>query len=423
MAYFHHGSIRKYTAALLDVFNSTEIQYKKSTGEIVTKAIPLKYSTVEKTRTFDEYTAEQILSGNYSVLPRSNLSLVSMTKATQRQTNKNSKIGKYTSDNTLEYMYNSVPYEFAYDITFQCRGMNEATQIIEQIAPKFNPTVNIDVWDAQNLNEPTRVPVTLTNISMETEEYDEISTNIITVVFNLSIIGNLYPPVKAQPRVKEFQMYLNQIENEENATRKEMLEWDVDLNGYIMTGGLDHYIDELTIPTSTGDSQDSSFVYDPNDTKVSLDGNAVEISGLGDYFESTTIEGILQEIANKFNQPGGIAILNQEGDIYNSALPEPRIDVYIKSLPVTNMTYADGSRHYLLDGDLDRPIGKLATIEHGDLALVVLSYNENGKLSRADYYRNRNSFATDGSGRGGYETLTYNEFNKLVSAVFTDLEE
>ena len=420
MAHFHHGSIRKYTAALLDVFNSTEIQYKKSTGEMVTKAIPLKYSTVEKIRVFDQYTVEQFLSGNYSVLPRASLALVSMTKASQRQTNKNSKINKFTSDSAMEYMYNSVPYEFAYDIVFQCRGMNEATQIIEQIAPKFNPTVNIDVWDAQNLNEPTRVPVSLTDISMETEEYDELSSNIITVTFNLNIVGNLYPPIKALPRVKEFQMYLNQIEDDENATRKEMLEWDVDLNGHIISGGLDHYINELTIPTSTGDSQDLS--YDPNDTKVSLDGNLVEISGLGDYFESTTIEGILQEIAQQFNQPGGIAILNQEGDIYNTNLPEPRIDVYVNSLPVTNMTYSDGSRHYLLDGDLDRPIGKLATVEHGDNALVVMSYNEAAKLSRVDYYRNKDTFATDGSGRGGYETLTYNEFNKLISVVFTDLE-
>lgn len=234
MAYFHHGSIRKYTAALLNFFNSVEIQYNVTSGETLTKAVPLKYSSVEKSHTFDEYTTEQILSGNYGVLPRASLSLLSMSKSDQRVKNKNTKIGKFASDSTMEYMYNSVPYEFIFNMVFQCRGMNEATQIIEQIAPKFNPTVNIDIWDASNLDEPTRVPVSLTDIQMEQEEYDELSSNIITITFGLSLQGNLYPPIKSQPRIQKFQIYLNQIENDASATRKEMMEWDVDQNGNIM---------------------------------------------------------------------------------------------------------------------------------------------------------------------------------------------
>lgn len=234
MAHFHHGSMRKYTAALLDFFNNIEIQYKLTTGETKIRAVPLKYTSREKSRVFDEYTTEQFLSGNYSILPRASLALTSMGKADGRVTNKNTKIGHFKSDSTMEYMYNSVPYEFLFEIVFQCRGMNEATQIIEQIAPKFNPTVNIDVWDASNLSEATRIPVKLTGIDLETEEYEELSSNIVTVVFGLSLSGNLYPPIKSVPRVKEFQIYLNQIENDTSATKKEMMEWDVDEDGNII---------------------------------------------------------------------------------------------------------------------------------------------------------------------------------------------
>jgi hypothetical protein len=128
-------------------------------------------------------------------------------------------------------MYNSVPYEFNYDLVFQCRGMNEASQIIEQIAPKFNPIVNIDIWDATNLDEPTRVPVRLLDISIESEDYDELSSNIITVVMGINLVGNLYPPIKSIPRIKEYEIYLNELKTKDTAIRLEMMSWDVDADG------------------------------------------------------------------------------------------------------------------------------------------------------------------------------------------------
>ena len=163
MAFFHHGTIRKYTAAILDLFNDLEIQYENSLGVTISRPIPIRYSSREKATIFDEYTTEQLLSGNYSILPRASLSLQSMSKVDSRVTNKNTKINQYKTDDSIEFSFNSVPYEFTFEIIVQCRGMNEAAQIIEQIAPKFNPTVNIDVWDAANLSEPTRIPVRLSN--------------------------------------------------------------------------------------------------------------------------------------------------------------------------------------------------------------------------------------------------------------------
>jgi hypothetical protein len=129
----------------------------------------------------DNFSTEQLLAGNTNTLPRGAIALSTMIKAEQRTTNKNLKIGKVKGENTFEYMYNSVPFEFTFELAIMCRGMNEAAMIIEQIAPKFNPTVNIDVWDAENLNEPTRIPVKLLDIGIESNEYDELSSNIVTV--------------------------------------------------------------------------------------------------------------------------------------------------------------------------------------------------------------------------------------------------
>lgn len=228
MSFYHHGSIRKYTAAILDFFNDIEVQYVKDSGTVL-KPVPIAYSAREKSALLDNVTNEQLLSGNYNVLPRGSIILSSMIKNTERVTNKNIKINKFQSENSIEYTYNSVPYDFTYDLQFLCRGMNEASQIVEQIAVKFNPVVNIDIWEVSNLNEPTRVPLKLLDIAIETDEFDEYSTNLTTVSLSVTLTGNLYPPIKSQDKVKEFKIYLNEITSLENATRVEMMQWDTDL--------------------------------------------------------------------------------------------------------------------------------------------------------------------------------------------------
>lgn len=321
MAFFHHGTIRKYTAAILDLFNDFEIQYKNSLGETISKQIPLRYSSREKAKIFDEYTTEQLLSGNYSILPRASLALKSMAKAESRVTNKNTKINQYKTDSIIEFSFNSVPYEFMFEIIVQCRGMNEATQIIEQVAPKFNPTVNIDVWDAANLNEPTRIPVRLTDVSLDSEDYEELSTNIFTVTFSLSLMGNLYPPIKSQARVKEFQIMMNQVDGK-YYQHKEMLDWDVNLDGYIMGGTLDVLGNSDGTGIGDGGTGGSTPTY-------SLMSAQVGIADLGDYFTATDVEGALQEIMSKpyqvtseKGQPFGYAGLDNLGKVPASQLPD-----------------------------------------------------------------------------------------------------
>ena len=228
--FYHHNTIRTYTGALLNLFNDLEVQYKNSSGEVNSRNIPIRFATKEKSKILDEYTAEQLTSGNYNVLPRANLVWSNMIRAEQRTSNKNIKINTKANENTFEFLYNSVPYEFTYELTIMCRGMNEATMIIEQIACKFNPIINIDVFDATNLDEPTRIPVTLLDIGLEPSDYDELSSNIINVNVGISIKGNIYPPIKSIERIKEFKMFLNESQEDKfkNYKKKTVFSYDVE---------------------------------------------------------------------------------------------------------------------------------------------------------------------------------------------------
>lgn len=225
--FYHHNTIRTYTGALLNLFNDLEIQYKNSAGEISSRNIPIRFATKEKSKILDEYSTEQLTSGNYNVLPRANLTWSSIIKSEERTTNKHLKINTKANEKSFDFLYNSVPYEFTYELNILCRGMNEATMIIEQIACKFNPIINIDVYDAANLDEPTRIPVTLLDIGIEPSEYEEISSNIITVSCGLSIKGNIYPPIKSIERIKDFKIFLNESSEKDtfnNYNKKSIIE-------------------------------------------------------------------------------------------------------------------------------------------------------------------------------------------------------
>lgn len=229
MAFIHHGTIKKYTAVMLNIFNDLEVQYKDSNGVMHYKNIPITFSSVEKAKKLDDLTVEQLISGNYNVLPRASLSLDAVLKSEQRNTNKNIKINKVKNSDSYDYQYNSVAYDFVYELTIQCRGMNEATMILEQIAPKFNPILCVDIYDGLNLEQPTRIPIKLMDFTLSHEEYDEFSANIVTISCGFTVVGNLYPPIKTIDRIKEFKLQIK--EKNEDITKKVIMGWDVDNEG------------------------------------------------------------------------------------------------------------------------------------------------------------------------------------------------
>lgn len=308
----HHGTIRKYTAALLDLFNGMEIEYKDKAGNVITRSVPIVYSSKEKSRVIEGFTAEQLAAGNTNVLPRASLSMSTMLKSDQRVMNKNNKINTVANPNSFDFLYNSVPWEFTFELSVMCRGMNEATMLIEQVAPKFNPIVNIDIWDAENLNEPTRVPVRLLDIGVETSDYEELSTNIVTVSFGLSLFGNLYPPIQSIQRIKDFKIYMNQQDGD-SFSKKSVLGWDVSSDGTLTNGTITQAENPALNPPVIIDIIASTIVtlkpvnnltviYKDNDNKLSeltfewavIQGSATIVGTLDNAVLSVTAVGTVE---------------------------------------------------------------------------------------------------------------------------------
>lgn len=231
MIKYHHNTTRKYTASLINLFNKVEVQYVTSDSKVESAKIPLNYSNRDKFVILDSLSDTNIKSGNYNILPIGFLSLISIERDMERARNKNLKIGTQHKEDSTDYMYNSIPYNYNFELNYLCRGMNEATQIIEQIVPMFNPNYHIDIHDGINTQKPTRINIRMTDVQFETENYDALSSNLVTVQFSLILSGFMYMPILSTSRVKEFDLTLNTTISEDEAIRNSMQEWDVDSLG------------------------------------------------------------------------------------------------------------------------------------------------------------------------------------------------
>lgn len=214
--FFHFNTTRKYTASILNLFNDIEIETKLSDNRLKYTKIPIQYSNRERFEVFSQLSYDQIFLGNSQVLPRAILRFEGLQPLQERTRNKffkiyNQKLMTKDGPKILKYQFNSIPYNFIYQVIMQCRGMNEASMIIEQVCSYFNPTYCMRI---QEIDLPdfgyTSIILDLNNTSVEQQSLEEdLSTNIVTITFDLTLRGNLYPAIKEQETIELVQLFLS----------------------------------------------------------------------------------------------------------------------------------------------------------------------------------------------------------------------
>lgn len=202
---YNHQTIRRYIASLLDLFNKVKIQYFNSKGDLIEKNIPVVFFNREKSSILDHLTDKNMLI-NANSIPRAYITIDSIVRDDSRIMNRNNKINVARSDGSLEYQYNSMPFTFNLSYIVLCRGHGEATQIVEEIVPIFNPTLALDIYDCDGAKEPTRILVKFLDVSLEPEPNEQYSANAITITFGLELQGWIYQPIKSTDKVKELLM-------------------------------------------------------------------------------------------------------------------------------------------------------------------------------------------------------------------------
>ncbi len=224
--YFHHNTIRKYTLGLLDTFNNLQVE-RTLTNDKGYVNVPITFGSKDKAFVMTETDVEQWKTGNYNVLPRMSLSLLTINKDQKRDLNKLHTINKTVNGKTLTFQYNAVSYVFTYELAIATRSMTELTMLLEQILPHFNPTYNLLIKEMDIQEEPTLVPVSLmsTDIDLPTNtSQDDI--RICSAMLILDVRGNVYQPFTDTDMIESVRMYMNMNTDEEQRSIK--YEFDVD---------------------------------------------------------------------------------------------------------------------------------------------------------------------------------------------------
>jgi hypothetical protein len=220
MNFFFHNSVKNYTIALLDLFNDIHIPRYNEEGERLQDiVIPIKFGNRDKAYQLDEHEMENLINGNINVLPKMVLEFNSMSKALDRNTNKNQKINKRkvsTDPSALmyEYHYNAVAYDFEFTLYLATRTFSDATMVIEQIAPMFRPDISMKIWELDIQEEPTTVPVAIGDFDITLPDLDPDEIRIVEVSLPITLKGNLYMPIKEAGIIKELEINMINVEAE-----------------------------------------------------------------------------------------------------------------------------------------------------------------------------------------------------------------
>lgn len=185
--HFSHDTTRRYAAIFGTLFN--ELTIKRGSKTI---PVPLSYGPGSKDEAFNERnTLDSKPKVRRGSLPRMSYIYNGPVYSASRQGAK-SKMLPTTSGG----MYNRIPYDFQFDLKIKTKHIAEMNQIIEQILPYFDPTLNITAIDNEELNIKTDIAVSLDSIS-PTDDYegDIGDDRILETTLSFVLEGFMYKPV------------------------------------------------------------------------------------------------------------------------------------------------------------------------------------------------------------------------------------
>jgi len=223
----YFNSTRNYTLALLNAFNEVHNYVENETNE-KSFTVPLSFGNYEKALVIEDLSEDDIKSLNFNFLPRLVLSFEGMTKVADRQTQKYQKFSKSIGGDKMNFAYNSLAYDFNFRLLLQARGLTSATQIVETILAKFNPTLNLEI-DEFPLLGTTETQILTSDPEFEIiDNFETTDVNVINVSFEITVRGNIYSPIGISGKMDSIGIYMNIWDKKRISDAKLAAYWNID---------------------------------------------------------------------------------------------------------------------------------------------------------------------------------------------------
>lgn len=178
--YFYYGVIKKYTAIFSSIFSDITIKKRKSDGTEYYTEVPIRFSQKQKDKDINNSypNIDEKSAGGFS---RNSIiiayEIVDISYDPDRNT---SQFNKF--EHSGEFSYNRSPYNIVFNVYISSEKLDDALQILEQIAPFFTPSINVKI--DEGIFGISNVPIILNSIGTNID-YQGLASDRRTIEFTL----------------------------------------------------------------------------------------------------------------------------------------------------------------------------------------------------------------------------------------------
>ena len=212
---FYHGTIRKYNSMIGSLFNDISIQRFFSDGEVKeVLEVPVAFGPKEEWVTYLNQGFRQVFDPQLDetvevqvIVPRMSFEMTGFNYAPDRMQSTMHEMKYGDSENGVNSQFMPVAYDFLFELSIFTKHIDDTLQIIEQILPYFNPTVNWPVLDLPQLDpeitHDIAIEMTSNDFTIDYEGAPEDDDRLIIHTLSLTLRGYLFRPSRSRGLIKE----------------------------------------------------------------------------------------------------------------------------------------------------------------------------------------------------------------------------
>lgn len=210
MRHFYHAGIRKYTILFGAIFSNIFIERETTDGNTAQSLrVPIEYGPHQKfiarlDQTFEGKDPDATKRQLALILPRMTFEMGNnIVYAPNRKLNNSSAICGRDAAGNLQQLPTPIPYDLPFSLSIITKTLEDGFKIVEQILPKFTPTVTYSVKLFSDLDYMQKVPLTLQSV-IKTDNYEGRIEERRTIVwtFNFILQANFYDPIDEATEIK-----------------------------------------------------------------------------------------------------------------------------------------------------------------------------------------------------------------------------
>lgn len=199
--YFYHNTITLYAGVFGSLFNNIKI--KRANNKLI--LVPIAYSLKQKYDARNRENPDPNQLRKKTELPRFGYRMVGMRRDTTRIQHRMQTLTEIntTHQSGIKSQLQRVPFVFTFELSIKTKNIDDMNQILEQILPMFNPSLNVTVEDNKDLDMDTSVNVKMLDINPEFMfEGSFEDEQVIETTLSFDLEGYLYMPTQPVKIIK-----------------------------------------------------------------------------------------------------------------------------------------------------------------------------------------------------------------------------